>query len=206
MIGVTKALEGLSCPMCQQAELEVLEDLLQCPECNWRMWREVAHRPLKESEIRALIQDGETKLLHGFTAKSGKSFSAILTLDDEGEVKFRFPPRPEFDATTLGKCPLCGGDVIEREKAYSCANWKENHCEFAIWKDQAGHALKRDEAQSLLRGNTIGPFAMKSRQGKSFRAKLRLDKDEGKVAYEFIDGGLSAGGVSAGSSSSRSRR
>ena len=195
---MAKALEGLSCPMCQKAELEVLEDLLQCPECNWRMWREVAHRPLKESEIRALMLDGETKLLHGFTAKSGKAFSAILSLDYEGEVKFRFPPRPEFDQTSLGTCPLCGGEVIERERSYSCANWKDNHCEFAIWKDQAGHALKRDEAQSLLCGNTIGPFAMKSSKGKPFRAKLRLDKDEGKVAYEFIEGGLSSGQSSLG--------
>ena len=184
---MAKTLEELSCPMCRQAELEVLEDLLQCPECNWRLWREVAHRLLKDSEIRALVQEGETKLLPGFTAKSGNSFSAILTLDDEGEVKFRFPARPEFDQESLGACPLCGGEVIERERSYSCARWRENHCEFAIWKDQAGHTLKRDEAQSLLRGSTIGPFAMKSRQSKRFHAKLRLDRDEGKVAYEFID-------------------
>ncbi len=187
MIGVANVLEGLSCPMCERVELEVLDDLVQCPECNWRMWREVAHRTLKESEIRALVQDGETKLLHGFTAKSGKSFSASLSLDEEGEVKFRFPPRPEFDPAPMGKCPLCGGDVIERERSYSCANWKDNHCEFAIWKDQAGHALKRDEAESLLRGSAIGPLSLKSRRGKRFRARLRLDKDEGKVAYEFTD-------------------
>ena len=187
MIGMAKTLEELSCPMCRLPELEVLEGLLQCPGCNWRLWREVAHRPFKDSEIRALVQDGETKLLHGFTAKSGKSFSAVLTLDDDGEVRFKFPPRPEFDQAPLGACPLCGGDVIEREKSYSCANWKENHCEFAIWKEQAGHALKRAEAESLLRGNVIGPLAMKSRKGKRFRAKLRIDREEGRVAFEFID-------------------
>ncbi len=181
------ALEGFICPMCQKAELEVLEDLLQCPECNWRLWREVAHRPLREGEIKALVASGETKLLSGFAGRSGKQFSAILTLDDEGEVRFKFPPRPEFDQAPLGACPLCGGDVIEREKSYSCANWKENHCEFAIWKEQAGHALKRAEAESLLRGNVIGPLAMKSRKGKRFRAKLRIDREEGRVAFEFID-------------------
>ncbi len=184
---MAKTLEELSCPMCRQAELEVLEDLLQCPECNWRLWRDVAHRPLKDSEIRALVRDGETKLLQGFTAKSGKAFSAILTLDDEGEVKFRFPPRPEFDQTALGACPLCGGDVVEREKSYSCANWKENHCVFAIWKEQSSHKVTRDEATGLLKGQVLGPFNMRSRQGKRFRAKLRLEGEDGKVVYEFLD-------------------
>jgi len=184
---MAKTLEELSCPMCRRAELEVLEDLLQCPECNWSMWREVAHRPLKDGEIRSLVQEGRTKLLSGFTAKSGKAFSAVLALGDEGEIKFGFPPRPEFDPAPVGACPLCGGDVIEREKSFSCANWKETHCEFAIWKDQAGHALKRDEAASLMRGAVIGPFAMRSRSGKRFRARLRLDKETGKAVYEFID-------------------
>ena len=179
-------LEGLVCPMCQSEELEVFDNLLQCPDCNWRMWREVAHRSLKDGEILALIQNGETKLVSGFTGKSGKSFAAILVLDDGGEVLFKFPRRPEFDAAPLGACPLCGGDVIEREKSYSCANWRENRCEFVIWKDQSGHALKRTEAEALVLGSEIGPFAMKSRQGKRFRAKLRLDNDEGRVAYEFI--------------------
>ena len=180
-------LEGLTCPMCEQAELEVREGLLQCPECNWSMWREVAHRLLKDGEIRSLVQEGRTKLLSGFTAKSGKAFSAVLALGDEGEIKFDFPPRPEFDPAPVGACPLCAGDVIEREKSFSCANWRETRCEFTIWKDQAGHALKRDEAASLLRGDAIGPFPMRSRRGKRFHARLSLDKDAGKVAYEFIE-------------------
>lgn len=180
-------LEGLQCPMCKRSEIEVLDELIQCPECNWQMWRAVAHRLLKDGEILALIQDGETKLLSGFTGKNGKSFAAILVLEDGGEVRFKFPPRPEFDSTPLGACPLCGGDVIEREKSFSCANWRENHCEFAMWKDQSGHGLKRAEAEALLRGSEIGPFSMRSRQGKRFHARLKLDPDAGRVAYAFIN-------------------
>ena len=38
----------------------------------------------------------------------------------------------------LGKCPLCGGDVVETPKAYGCSNWKSNGCKFAIWKNSFG--------------------------------------------------------------------
>lgn len=178
-------LENLKCPMCQAEDLEVLDDILQCPGCNWSIWRAIAHRPMKDGELRALVEQGETKVLDGFRSKTGKTFAAILYLDDDGDVKFRFPPRAEFPQEPLGACPLCGGDVIEREKAYVCSNWRENQCKFTLWKDQSGHRLTRDEGAQLLAGETPGPFAMRSRQGKRFRAKLQLDREDGRVRYEF---------------------
>ncbi len=186
------SIANLTCPMCQSSLLEEQEALLQCPGCNWSVWREIAHRPLKDSELRTLVEEGETAQLEGFRSKAGKTFAAVLYLDDVGDVKFRFPPRPEFSKEPLGVCPLCGGDVIEREKAFSCATWRESHCAFVLWKDQSGHRLARDEATRLLAGETVGPLAMRSRQGKRFRAKLRLDHDEGRVQYEFQDKASSA--------------
>lgn len=180
-------LEGLKCPMCQQPELEVQDDVLQCPSCNWAMWREVAHRKLTDREIVTLVTEGKTKLLKGFISKAGKEFSAILVLSDDGDVKFEFPPRPEFSPEPLGKCPSCSSDVVEREKGYSCSAWRETQCSFTVWKETAGHHVTREEATRLLSGETLGPFALKSRQGKRFRAKLHLDAEEGKVQFEFID-------------------
>ena len=191
----------LQCPMCQKATLEVQEALLQCPECNWSMWRSVAHRALSDAEIRSLVTDGETKLLKGFKAKTGNQFSAILTLTDEGEVKFRFPPRPEFSAVPVGKCPKCGADVVEREKTFSCSAWKETHCDFGLWKQVAGHNLTREEATKLLAGEKVGPVKnLKGKSGKSFSATFTLDKEEGRIAFEFEpredkdSGGRRAGG------------
>lgn len=180
-------MEDLTCPVCQHGQLEVLDELLQCPSCNWSMWREVAHRKLRDAEIVALVQEGKTTLLNGFHSKAGKEFAASLVLTDDGQVQFQFPPRPEFPSEPLGKCPLCGGDVIEREKSYSCSNWPTTHCSFGIWKEISGHQVTRDEAGKLLSGETLGPFAMRSRAGKRFRARLVLDREEGKVAFEFVD-------------------
>ena len=37
---------------------------------------------------------------------------------------------------SLGKCPICQGDVVEIEKGFICKNYKE--CKFGIWKNGGG--------------------------------------------------------------------
>lgn len=176
----------LKCPMCQRAQLESLESLWQCPDCNFVLWKSVAHRALSDAEIKALVTDGETKVLRGFKSKAGKEFSATLVLDDDGKAVFQFPERPTFQSEPLGKCPKCGADVVEREKTYSCSAWKETHCDFGIWKMITNHTITRDEATKLLNGEKVGPVKnLRGQSGKSFTATFTLDRDEGKVVFEF---------------------
>lgn len=33
----------------------------------------------------------------------------------------------------LGKCPLCGGDVVPTPKGHGCSNWKAKGCKFIVW-------------------------------------------------------------------------
>ncbi|MGN0183085.1 MAG: DNA topoisomerase [Candidatus Ornithomonoglobus sp.] len=43
----------------------------------------------------------------------------------------------------LGKCPMCGGNVIEGTKGYGCANWKPPmSCKFVIWKKHKSGMFK----------------------------------------------------------------
>ncbi|MGM9936497.1 MAG: DNA topoisomerase, partial [Candidatus Ornithomonoglobus sp.] len=43
----------------------------------------------------------------------------------------------------LGKCPMCGGNVIEGTKGYGCANWKPPmSCKFVIWKKHKSGLFK----------------------------------------------------------------
>ena len=39
----------------------------------------------------------------------------------------------------IGKCPRCGGDIIEGKAAFGCSNWRQG-CKFVIWK-QSEHRL-----------------------------------------------------------------
>ena len=63
--------------------------------------------------------------LVGFAAEK----SANIQIEDTKKRKKR-----SQRAKSFGKCPICGGDVLENSKAYYCAGWK-NGCKFTLWKN-----------------------------------------------------------------------
>ena len=83
----------------------------------------------------------------------------------------------------LGPCPLCGSDVIEQEKSFGCGGWRSG-CKFAIWKTIAGKRIGARTAQALLRrGRSQVLKGFKSKSGRAFDARLRLD--QGQVRFDF---------------------
>jgi DNA topoisomerase-3 len=88
----------------------------------------------------------------------------------------------------LGPCPVCGHDIVENRKGYSCWARDDPGCGFVIWKSKAGKTLPVAVARELIRtGRTEKPVTgFKGRSGKSFRARLALQQtDEGKWRVEF---------------------
>lgn len=85
---------------------------------------------------------------------------------------------------TIGICPKCGGNVVSNPKSYSCSNWKEQNCDFVIWKQMAGKELGKDIAENLLKNQKTDVIeGFKSREGKPFNARLILQ--DHKVAFNF---------------------
>jgi DNA topoisomerase-3 len=83
----------------------------------------------------------------------------------------------------LGPCPLCGSEVIEQEKSFGCSGWRSG-CRFAIWKTIAGKRISARTAQALLRRGTSPLLkGFKSKSGRAFDARLRLD--QGQVRFDF---------------------
>jgi DNA topoisomerase-3 len=83
----------------------------------------------------------------------------------------------------LGPCPLCGSDVIEQEKSYGCSSWRSG-CKFTIWKTIAGKRISSRTAQALLRRGTSQVLkGFKSKSGRAFDARLKLD--QGEVRFDF---------------------
>lgn len=93
--------------------------------------------------------------------------------------------KSDFKKESLGKCPLCGGDIYENSKAYSCSNWKDKNCKFAIWKEISGKKLSKKDVKDLLsKGSTQKIEGFKSKKGSRFSATLVLDKT-GKINFKF---------------------
>jgi DNA topoisomerase III len=88
----------------------------------------------------------------------------------------------------LGPCPVCGHDIVENRKGYSCWSRDDPGCGFVIWKSKAGKTLPVAIARELIKtGRTEKAVTgFKGRSGKSFRARLALQQTEdGKWRVEF---------------------
>ena len=54
----------------------------------------ICGKKISEAQVKQLISKGKTGVIKGFKSKAGKSFDAMLVLND-GSVGFEFPPKEE---------------------------------------------------------------------------------------------------------------
>jgi DNA topoisomerase-3 len=88
----------------------------------------------------------------------------------------------------LGPCPVCGHEINENRKGYSCWAREDPGCGFVIWKSKAGKTLTVPLARELIKtGYTERPVTgFRGRSGRSFRAHLAMQQTEdGKWRVEF---------------------
>ncbi|MEA2152109.1 MAG: topoisomerase [Solirubrobacteraceae bacterium] len=88
----------------------------------------------------------------------------------------------------LGPCPVCGHEIGENRKGYSCWAREDPGCGFVIWKSKAGKTLTVPIARELIKtGYTERPVTgFRGRSGRSFRAHLAMSQtEEGKWRVEF---------------------
>ena len=82
----------------------------------------------------------------------------------------------------IGQCPLCKSPVLSRPKGFFCSN---GECSFVIWKNIAGKTITDSIAAQLLKcGHTGALKGFKSKSGKPFSARLKLNRT--KTGVEFI--------------------
>ena len=127
------------------------------------------------------IEDGAEERKKFMADIAGFAESTITELDTKlKDVKI---PR-----ANLGPCPICGQDIIENRKGFSCWSREDPGCGFVIWKKKAGKTLSESIARELI---TTGYTAkqvtgFRGRSGRPFRAKLAMQQNpEGKWRVEF---------------------
>ena len=116
--------------------------------------------------------------------------SVALAEKEIAEVFNRPLDPPETDKDTgffgdvVGKCPLCGKDVIRYKNGYSCSGYKDG-CTFSVYGFICHRVISKVNMQMLLetgRSSKIKGFISKA--GKPFDAYLKID-ESGKVVFDF---------------------
>lgn len=134
------------------------------------------------------------------TSEMGKALKKVyrneITVDDSvhlamNEIKEVFDKKDipiekdtdiGFFGDIVGVCPLCGSEIMKNRYAYGCKNYKE--CNFKINATICGRSISKSNAELLLKeGKTSKIEGFISKNGKSFDACLKLDKD--KVVFDF---------------------
>ena len=83
--------------------------------------------------------------------------------------------------TPLGKCPICGGDVLENTKGFLCTNY--TNCKYGIFKDDKYLQLFKKKPTKTMIKNLLkkGEAKVKSLTGKDgnkFDAILKYEKND----------------------------
>ena len=116
--------------------------------CGFNVWKKPKYpdTTVSAKQMAELLSLGKTKLKA--VSKNGKEYTAEFMLEDTGKyINLVLVPA---DDTTLGKCPKCGGDVINGQYGFHC----KNKCGMNIAKVY-GKVLTEFQLKNLLDGKEI---------------------------------------------------
>ena len=88
-----------------------------------------------------------------------------------------------FYGDLVGKCPVCGKDVVKGRYGYGCKGYKEG-CKFRMGSFICKRPISISNARKILsEGISSEIQGFISKNGKPFNARLKLDDD--KVVFDF---------------------
>src|SRR4051812_13806802 len=197
---------GIGTPATRAAIIERLIDVgyierdgrsLVCTEKGLSVIRLLGEHALTSPSMTGNWEHRLTKIEEGAEARSRfmadiASFAGATVHELDEKLKEVRIPR-----TNLGPCPVCGNDIVENRKGFSCWSREDPGCGFVIWKSKAGKTLPIAVAKELIAtGRTQKAVTgFKGRSGRSFRARLALEQSEdGKWRVEFDEPWAREGG------------
>jgi len=199
--------EAIPCPKCSQPmEIAPWGYVCKNTECGFKAGHTIAGRTLSHAEMQKLLATGKSNILSGFKSKKGTTFSAALTLGEDGNIGFEFNDEPRASAPTNFICPKCGKKILDSGNRLICEgsiiapSTNENGdatltpaaaptCDFVFYKTIAGHLMNDEEiAELFTKGSTDVITDFITKKGQSFSAKVVWDSDH-KATFAFENDG-----------------
>ena len=165
-----------------------------CKFVIWKEYRGITVFPETAARLLSAREAGPLKAVFPDTGKPCAATMMLVFREPEWVVETILGEpgaEAEVSDSSLGNCPACGGEVVEGNKGYGCARWrdKDGGCKFVIWKTVAGKEISRETAHKLLsEGSTEVIDGFRSRKGSLFSARLKLSSEDSgppKVVFDF---------------------
>ena len=110
------------------------------------------------------------------TAKDGSKWKAILRLDDKKKLLVESVEKRK----PIGKCPICGNDVLIGKNNYYCS---DPGCDFSLSKMIKGGRIAEKDAAAMLAHRKTQQIKFTWSSGKAGQARLYLQG--AKLCWEF---------------------
>lgn len=85
----------------------------------------------------------------------------------------------DLQKITVGKCPVCGSDVVKTLKGYACVNSLENDptCSFMLYNSFGGRRMTDAEIMELLDKKEILLDGFVTKESKAYTSLMNLNQD-----------------------------
>ena len=135
----------------------------------------------KKINTDAYVYDPKTKKATSKSQLEAKAAKAAKASSKKSSSK--------TDNTSLGKCPVCGSDVVETEKGFLCTNYQT--CKYGIFKDDKYLALfkknpNKTMVKSILKKGEAKVKSLTDKNGNKFDAILTYQKNQNGYFSWFI--------------------
>jgi DNA topoisomerase-3 len=176
-----------NCPSCGRPVIEMAwfyrcrEEPARDPDCPMRFWKDISGRYLDKRTVRALIADGTSGEIDGFTARSGRTYRGVINLNtDEWKLEVKSAgwndeastdtPEYEVNPEPLGRCPfdedcsivesptlfvcerkLKESELSKEERKKAKEDGAPQSCGFVMPRTVCKREIEREEAEHYLR-------------------------------------------------------
>ncbi|MNW32180.1 DNA topoisomerase 3 [compost metagenome] len=176
----TQMVEVGNCPLCKKPVIE-RKEFYGCSGykdgCKFTLSRTFMKGNISEKMANELLANKEVPIK--LKGKYG-DYQLLLYLKD-GKLESR---KPTLQDSSLGTCPCCGKEVVEKANLYGCSGFKDG-CRFSIPKEFIGKKISTTQAKKLLKNGKTDVIKGFTGKNKEFDAALKYDKQENRIKFIF---------------------
>ncbi|SEM82442.1 DNA topoisomerase-3 [Mesobacillus persicus] len=161
--------------------------VLASPEMTAKWEKRLKEIGQGEASPKSFIEQTEKMVAHLVMQTS----EAATTWSFETEMKEAFVPGKRngkrVQGASLGKCKICGGNVVDKGNLFGCSNYQKTKCNFSISKKILGKTITQKLVKQLLKDGTTEIIQEFKGKEKPFNAKLVWDEKDAKIKFDFAN-------------------
>lgn len=182
--------------------VEFVENIGKCPKCGANIIEKPRTYCCENEDFILWKESRYYKEKFSVSSEDAKKFLAnetvqcTLTSEDKKNRKVNLKMKLngeyvnfEEEKESIGKCPICGKEIVESEKMFYCTGNKDG-CIFKLWKEAKHFSdtlkITKAIAKKLLKKNGNSKFKIKGKDGNEKEINLKIKINGNYVNFEEV--------------------